>query len=334
MCQMHLHSFNVIRNPKLKVTLYLITFMLAIGILLPRFLNQYIIGSVIFLFAIYSILALSYDILGGLAGYMNLGHAVFFGIGAYSTAILFRKIGLDMTISLVIAPIVVALFAFLFSFPLFRLRGFYFAVGGLAFVQLANLFVASMNAKPITNGFDGITFVQYDIVTPYYASIGLLAFSVLLYTLVSSSKLGLALRSIKQDEEVANSSGINVAHVKRIALVISAVIAGLDGAIYFWGRGAISPNAAFGFPIAFIPVTIALLGGTDTIFGPLVGGVIYVYLQNYAITYLQSTVPAVLYFPNAITGIILISVGLFLPGGVIRSHQIRSFLIRVYQAMK
>jgi branched-chain amino acid transport system permease protein len=304
-----------------------------IALVLPYFLNTYIVGSILFLFMIYVVLALSYDILGGFAGYMNLGHVVFFGIGAYVAAILLKKLVLPLAVGILAAPIVVAAFALLFSFPLFRLKGFYFAVAGLAFVELANLLVASMNAQPITNGFDGISFVQYDVVVPYYAAVALTAAAVLLSLAISNSRFGLALRSIREDEEVADSVGINVPRTKRLALIVSAVVAGLDGAVYFWGRGAISPQAAFGFTIVFIPVTLALLGGTGTILGPIIGGAIYIYLQNYAIASLQDIVPGSIYFPNALTGFLLIFVGLFMPRGIIGSPRIRNFFRRIQLEM-
>jgi branched-chain amino acid transport system permease protein len=318
----------------LKNAFYLALLIALVGFIIPYFTNTYVVGSVVFLFAIYAILAISYDILGGLAGYMNLGHAVFFGIGAYSAAILFKKFGLDIAYSIALSPIIVGCFAFLFSFPLFRLKGFYFSVAGLAFLELANLIVASMNAKPLTNGFDGITFVQSDVLTPYRASIIILALSLVVYALISQSRLGLALKCIKQDEEVSSSVGINVPSSKRLALIISGALAGLDGAIYFWGRGAISPNAAFGFTIAFVPVTLALLGGSGTLVGPILGSMIYVYLQNYGIVYLQSSVPLLLYFPNAITGVILILVGLFLSEGITGSAIVRRAYIRFVKSLK
>ena len=301
-----------------------------VALVLPRLANSYVVGSIVFLFLVYVTLALSYDILGGFAGYMNLGHVVFFGIGGYAAAIIFRQIGLPLALGLVAAPLVVAGFAYLFSFPLFRLKGFYFAVAGLAFAELAFLIVDSSAAKPLTNGFDGIHFVQYDVLVPYYAAVGLAVASILVCLAISGSRFGLALRSIKEDEEVADSVGVNISQTKRNALVISAVIAGLDGAVYFWGRGAIDPNLAFGFTIAFIPVTLALLGGTGTILGPIVGGAIFIYLQNYGIASLENLVPETLYFPNAITGILLIFVGLFMPLGIVGSRRVRSAFRWVY----
>jgi len=318
---------------RLRRVLYLLLPLAVVAVLLPDFLNTYIVGSVLFLFAIYSVLALSYDILGGFAGYMNLGHVVFFGIGAYVAAMLFAKFSLPIALGIFAAPVAVAGFAFLFSFPLFRLKGFYFAVGGLAFVVLANLVVASMDAAPVTNGFNGISFVQYDVVVPYYAAIALSFFSVFLSLTISSSGFGLALRSIKEDEEVADTLGINVQRTKRLALMISGMIAGLDGAIYFWGRGAISPSAAFGLQIAFVPITLALLGGTGTILGPIVGGAIYIYLQYYAIGFLQIYLPGMIYFPNAVTGLLLIIVGLFAPRGVVGSSRVQNLFRRLYAEM-
>jgi len=309
---------------------YLLVVAVLLGAAVPFLFNSYVVGSVIFLFLIYVVLAISYDILGGLASYMNLGHVVFFGIGAYVAAVAFKKLSVPLLLGIGAAPLLVAAFALLFSYPLFRLRGFYFAVAGLAFVELANLVVASVDAKPLTNGFNGISFVQYDVATPYYAALILAAFAILFTRLVSRSRLGLALRSIREDEDVAESIGIDVTRTKRVTLVMSGAIAGLGGAIYFWERGAIDPQTAFGFGIVFIPVTLALLGGTGTIVGPVIGAAIYVYLQNYGITFLESIVPGMSQFPNATLGVILISVGLFAPRGIAGSGWVRSAALRLF----
>jgi branched-chain amino acid transport system permease protein len=319
--------------PRIRILLYAMLPFTAVALLLPVFFNTYIVGSIAFLFMIYTVLALSYDIMGGFTGYMNLGHVVFFGIGAYVAAIVFRQLGLPLALGLTAAPVIVAAFAFLFSFPLFRLRGFYFAVAGLAFVELAQLIVASSPAHPLTNGFDGINFVQYNVFVPYYAAIALTISAVLVSLFVSRSRFGMALRSIKADEDVAESVGIDTTNAKRKALVLSAILAGLDGALYFWGRGAISPDAAFGFTIVFVPITLALLGGSGTIVGPIVGGVIFIYLQNYGIGELESIAPATQYFPNAITGLLLIFVGLAMPTGIVGSRRIRRALRWVYLEM-
>ncbi len=320
--------------PHLKKAIYFLVPLALVGAVAPSFLNTYVVGSVLFLFLVYSILALSYDVLGGFAGYMNLGHVVFFGIGAYVAAIVFKKLELSLAFGIVLAPIIAAAFAFLVSFPIFRLKGFYFAVAGLALVELASLLVGSSDAKPLTNGFDGISFVQSNVLLPYYAALGLIVFSVLASLAISKSKFGLALRSIKEDEQVAGTVGINVPRMKRRALVISAVIAGLDGAIYFWGRGAISPQTAFGFVITFIPITLALLGGTGTTTGPILGGVIYIYLQNYFLGDLGTALPGTVYFPNAITGILLIAVGLFAPRGIVGSPRLRSLAKWAYGELR
>lgn len=301
--------------------------------LAPKFFNTYVVGSILFLFMIYVVLALSYDILGGFAGYMNLGHVVFFGIGAYVAAIIFRQIGFPLELGIVAAPVIVAAFAYLFSFPLFRLKGFYFAVAGLALVQLADLIVSSGAATWLTNGFAGIYFVQHDVYIPYYGAVTLVIFSVLVSFLVSTSRFGLALRSIKEDEEVADSVGINIARTKRTALMLSAVLAGLDGAVFFWGRGALRPDDVFGFTIAFIPVTLALLGGTGTILGPAIGGAIFIYLQNYGISSLESLAPETQYFPNAVTGLLLIFVGLAMPAGIVGSRRVRKAFRSLYLQM-
>jgi branched-chain amino acid transport system permease protein len=317
-------------SPRWRRLLYVLVPFSAAALLAPRFLNTYVVGSILFLFMVYVVLALSYDILGGFAGYMNLGHVVFFGIGAYVAAILFSQMGLPLALGITAAPVIVSAFAYLFSFPLFRLRGFYFAVAGLAILELSDLVVSSENLTWLTNGLGGLFFVQTDVLVPYYGAVALVVASVLVSFLISSSRFGLALRSIKEDEEVADSVGINIARTKRTAMVVSGLLAGLDGAVYFWGRGAVRPDDVFGFTIAFIPITLALLGGTGTILGPALGGAIFIYLQNYGIQSLENLAPATQYFPNAITGILLIFVGLAMPAGIVGSRRIRRAFRSLY----
>lgn len=315
-------------------TIYAILALGIVGALLPKVMNSYVIGSIIFLFMIYAVLGISYDIVGGLMGYINLGHIVFFGIGAYSTAILLADFNISFAIGIPMGALVGAVFALLFSFPFFRLKGFYFAVITLAFAELASLIVSSKLATPATNGFNGITFVQYDVFPAYYAALALTVFSSLVSLAILRSKFGLALISIREDEEVSDAIGVNVNRMKILALILSAAIAGTDGAIYFWGRGSISPDTAFGLGITFIPVTVALLGGTGTIVGALVGAALLIYLDYYLIGYLEVLVPSLQYFPNAIIGIILIIVGLFMPKGIIGSARIRSAFTRILKEFK
>ncbi len=299
----------------------------SIGIFLPLITDVYTVSQVIFFFLIYTTLAESYDIMGGFMGYVNLGHIVFYGIGAYVWAVAFLRYQLSPIAAFPLAAVIPAGFAFLFSYPIFRLKGFYFAVATLAFVELGQLIVASTLAAPITGGTDGMNFVQTNKVLPYYGALSLAVATVLLAVWLSKSKFGTSLTAIREDEEVADACGVRVFRAKQLALVTSGLIAGVAGALVVWNSGAIQPATSFSLSLAFVPVTFALLGGTGTIVGPIVGSAIYILLIFYLL-------PQAFGFQNSIIGILLILVGIFMPRGIFGSPFVRKELIRIYQRMK
>ena len=285
------------------------------------FLSQYHLSLLIFLF-IYSVLAISYDIVGGQMGYMNLGHAIFYGIGAYVFAIILKAIPIDAVPVHVLLPLVflvsgliVGFVGFILSFPLFRLRGFYFAVATLGLISLVNLVISSSELAPITGGFTGISLPVSisELSTPlnsYYIALALLVFSSILYHRIANSRLGRALAGIREDEEVADVSGINVTRYKQAALVISAVLAGYAGAAYMWFQTHTSPRFVFSLDLAFLPVTMALLGGSGTLIGPIIGAVIFSLVYQLLII----NIPL---FSKLIIGAVLITVGIAAPGGIV-----------------
>ena len=159
----------------------------------------------IMLLCVYFTLAASYDIVGGYMGYMNLGHSTFFGLGAYTAAILLN-LGQNLAVAVVGGTVVTALFAALISYPIFRLRGAYFALGTFGMISL--MAVLSNNLRDLTGGSGGISTPPGDhTVGAYYLSV-LIAFGTLIMSYgISRSRLGLALFSIREDEEAARALG-------------------------------------------------------------------------------------------------------------------------------
>ena len=271
----------------------------------------------IFLLAVYFTLALSYDIVGGYMGYMNLGHSTFFGLGAYTTAILLNH-GFNLLTSFLGALLLAALFAALISYPLFRLRGAYFALATFGLISLIE--VLTVNLRDLTGGSGGISTPPGNHMLPaYYMVLGVAAASMVLSHLVARSKFGLALFSIREDEEVARAFGVPTSLYKGLALVISSAPASLVGGIYVWNMTYVSPESVFGLEIALSPIIMAMLGGTGIMIGPLVGAVFITLVQEL----LWTKVP---YFHLAMYGTVLVLLGLFMPGGLVRTRWVKPFI--------
>jgi branched-chain amino acid transport system permease protein len=262
------------------------------------------------------ILAQSWDWVGGEAGYVNLGHFVFYGLGAYLFCILLTR-GMPLAACFLAASCVTAMVAALLAFPLFRLHGDYFAFATLALLPLFELL--AFNLSPLTGGADGIVLPPNYVLRPAFYLATVLAVATLWLTgALSASRFGYSLKSIRNDELAAEVVGIRIFPAKLAVLTLSALFAGLAGAIQAWQLSYIDPPTVFGLNVALVPVAMALLGGSGKRWGPLVGVLILFALQQWLlvnITVLQATV----------YGLAILLIGRFMPGGLLRAR----FLMKV-----
>ena len=288
----------------------------AILILLPFMAGSYAMVW-ISLLCVYFTLAASYDIVGGYMGYMNLGHSTFFGLGAYTTAILLN-LGQNLAVAAIGGMAVTSVFAALISYPIFRLRGAYFALGTFGMISLMG--VLGNNLRDITGGSGGISTPSGDhTLGAYYLSILIAAGTLAMSYRVSRSRLGLALFSIREDEEAARALGTPTNLCKGLALIISSIPASLMGGVYVWSVTYISPPAVFGLEIALSPIVMAMLGGTGTLLGPLLGAIFLTSLQEL----LWTKIP---YLHLTMYGGIMVLIGLLMPGGLVRTWWFRPIL--------
>jgi branched-chain amino acid transport system permease protein len=247
------------------------------------------------------IVAQSWDWLHGEAGYVNLGHYIYFGVGAYAFA-LANVNGVPVVLSFLAAALVTGALGALLSFPLFRLRGDYFAFATLALLPLFELLASNLAA--ITRGADGI------LLPP--------ATAVILSIWITRTRLGYALKAIRNDEQAAEVVGIRIFPVKLQAMTYGAMAAAVAGGTYIWSFRYIEPRTVFGLDVALIPVAMALLGGSGLLWGPLVGAVLLsvgIQLLILNMSMLQFTV----------IGLAILLIGRFMPGGLLRAR----FLQRV-----
>ena len=267
--------------------------------------------SLVFTLLVSFILAQSWDWIGGLAGYVNLGHFAWYGVGAYAFAISLNA-GVPVPLCFVVAMAVVALAAAILSFPLFRLKGDYFAFATLAILPLAELL--AFNLSKLTGGADGIVLPpDYVLLQAFYTALGLAIATFALTIALSRSRFGYALKSIRNDEQAAEVVGIRIFPAKLGVMVLSGAIAALGGAVHAWQLSYIDPPTVFGLSVALVPVAMALFGGSGLLWGPMIGVALLFTVQQFLLVNM-SILHATVY------GLIILLIGRFMPGGLLRSR--------------
>jgi len=276
--------------------------------LLPFVVGRYVI-TLAFLLWVAIALAESYNVMGGYLGYMNLGHAGFFGVSAYIFGILYTQ-GVPFLWAWLAGIGGSVAFAGAISVPLFRLHGAYFAVASFGLITLLELL--AHNFAALTGGAAGLSLPPGDRLLPaYYLSLAVAAGSVALTALVSRTRLGLALMSLREDEEVAAVFGVHALRYKTMALILSAIPPGLIGGIYTWQLTYINPSIVFGLEVALVPIVMAMLGGVGHMWGPVLGALFITLIEEF----LWTKMP---YLHLTTYGVVLLLVGFYLPGGLVR----------------
>lgn len=240
--------------------------------------------NILILTLLFAGLASAWNIIGGFGGQLSLGHGVFFAIGAYTVGITYDRYGWSPWVAMLVAiPIAMAVAA-LTSWPTFRLRGPFFAMATLALNQVALVLATYFGS--VTGGVQGITI-------PFSPSLRDLAFverwkyavvmllfvglTVAVATVVSRSKLGYALRAVREDDEAAAAVGFNVFAVKMQGMLISSALTCLGGSLFAVFVRYIDPASVLGLPeVGVRMVLIALLGGIGTLMGPVVGSLLFI----------------------------------------------------------
>lgn len=252
-------------------------------------------------------LAASWNILGGYAGQVNLGHAAFFGLGALTTRLMWLNYSIPLPLSFVAGGIVAALFALIIGTPAFRLRGAYFSIGTLATAEALHLTVG--NILPINSALPAAMLANYDLKPGYYVFLGLLVLIVGVSYWLQRAKWGLGMMAVREDEAAAEAIGINVFGHKLLAFVLSALLAGLVGGAYAYANVSYYYQATFTAVWTFDAVLVAFIGGVGTLAGPLVGAAFFVLVRDLLATNITN-------FHLIVFGVLFILVVLLLPGGL------------------
>jgi branched-chain amino acid transport system permease protein len=233
--------------------------------------------------AMYAVLALSWNFIGGMAGYPSFATAAFFGLGAYASGILQGR-GAPMLLAWALAALCAGLFAAALGVVLLRLRGHYFAIGSLVVAEVLRELTNSWTA--LTGGGMGLNLPILRIgVTRqaqlYYAAMVTLALLTLAVSvIVSRGRLGFGLRTIQQNEAAAAMVGLDTTRYKTAAFTLSALFVGGAGGIYASWVNYIEPADVYDVLLSVKPIVMALLGGVGTILGPVLGAVVFLALEE------------------------------------------------------
>jgi branched-chain amino acid transport system permease protein len=261
-------------------------------------------------------LAITFDVLAGYTGYLNFGHGAFFGIGAYTTAIMMVRANWPFAMALLAGAVVTALCALAAGFPTLRLRGAYFAIAtwalSLAIQQLALIMT-------ITGGPDGMRLPPF--LNPlyfFYLMLGVVATTFfLLWFLLERAPFGLKLKAIREDEQGAKSLGLNPTRLKIQAFVLSAVPTGILGGVYAYWITFIDPASTLSDLVSDQALVMVVFGGMGTLIGPVIGAVLiftfktvfWAYLSDFQLLYLiilgAVIALSVVFLPNGLWGTIL-----------------------------
>lgn len=275
-------------------------------------LSSYLM-HILILFIMWSVIGMSWNLLGGYCGQVSFGHAAFFGVGAYTAGILYTKAGVSAWWGLPLSIVAAALFAFGIGFLVLRLRGPYFALATLAMGEV--LRVSAENLTGLTNGDVGIMIQERTWVEKiWYFYIILIVAALTFYAVkkVIESKLGYYFVAVREDQDAAESLGINTTFYKTIALCLSAAITGMAGAFYTNYMGYIDPKVVFALhDISIIAIMVVMVGGVATFWGPAVGSVIMILLAEGI-----RSIPKLGAAHNALFGVLLIVIIIFLPNGI------------------
>ncbi len=255
------------------------------------------------------VLAQSWNLLGGYAGQINLGHAAFFGLGALVTRTLWVG-GTPLVLALIFGAFVAMLFSLIVGVPAFRLRGAYFAIGTLALAEILRITIA--NLLPQISTISARELASYNILPRYYLTLGMAILCVALVALVIRSRVGLGIRAVREDEAAAEATGVSALRHKLLALALSTAFAGLAGGAFAYYHVSYYPQHPFSPAWTFDAVLMSYIGGVGTVHGPVLGAVFYVILRELLAVNLVE-------FHLIIFGILFMFVVLFLPGGLVEA---------------
>ncbi|MFZ5733972.1 MAG: branched-chain amino acid ABC transporter permease [Pseudomonadota bacterium] len=286
-------SFTAGRRRQLLIALA----VFALIALIPRAISDVYTMNVLILTLLFAALSQSWNILGGYCGQVSLGHALYFGIGAYATSILFVNFGIVAWSGMLAGGILSALVALALGYPCFRLKGHYFSIATIVIAEIGLLLVHNWDYGGAALGIqwpfnpDSWWTLQFarNKVPYFYFVLGLFALTWLVTYAIIESRWGYWWRAVKDDPEAAESLGVTVFHSKMGAAAISAFFTAIGGGFYAAFVSYIDPESVMHFRFSLLMALPAVLGGVGSLWGPAVGALILIPMAELTRSYLGGT---------------------------------------------
>ncbi len=276
---------------------------------------------VLIMMMFYAATSSAWNIVGGFAGQLSLGHAAFFGIGAYTSSLLFIDRGVSPWIGMLVGGLLATLVAGAIGWPSFRLRGPFFTLVTIAFAEV--LRILTLYAQGLTRGSIGISvpfrpgpgnFIFRQLSAYACVALAFLVITVLVNLWIEHSRLGYYLAALREDEDAAHALGINTARYKLVAVLISAFLTAMAGTFYAQYILYIEPFAIFSLDFSVLLAMMAIIGGVGTVWGPVAGAFLVTPLQEV----LQAKLGGELHGLHLVVyGAVLIVVVILLPQGIV-----------------
>ncbi|MFG1203267.1 branched-chain amino acid ABC transporter ATP-binding protein/permease [Xanthobacter aminoxidans] len=304
-------------NPRV----YCALLALSLLVIIPAWSGSTFVIHVFVTICVFGALATAWNILGGYAGQLSLGHTVFYGIGGYTAALLLDSFGLSPWIGMIGGAALAALVSVGIGYPCFRLRGPFFSLATIAFLEVVRLLAIHFNG--LTGGSAGLV-VPLQIGWPWmifrekinylYIAFGLLLLSLAVSYAIRNSRLGYALTAVRERDSAAQAAGININGVKLWAIAASAALTATVGTFHAMYMTFLEPATLFSLATAIEIAMFALIGGLGTVAGPLLGTVLVVPLAELARGWLGASANGLHGF---VYGTVLVVITLTLPGGLV-----------------
>jgi len=264
--------------------------LVALLAVLPMFLTSSFTQHVFILILLYASMAQAWNILGGYCGQISFGHSVFFGFGAYGAGMAVVKFGLAPWPGVIVGSVLASVVAILVLYPFFKLTGHYFAIATFAIVEIFNrLFMVwdwvggalGLDYPLLDEGWTNLMWYESKI-HYYYAALILTVIVFGTVRWIERHRIGYYMRAVREGQETAESLGVNSTMVKVTALCISAFLTALCGAFYAQYNLRVDPPMVMSLDVAMTFLLITILGGSGTLFGPLIGAMVLIPLQEYS----------------------------------------------------
>ena len=277
-------------------------------LVLPRFVTPYKLLTLTTVLCL-ALMAQGWNLIGGYTGYASFGNVAFFGIGAYTTGLLMLSKGhVPFFAALLAGALLAALVAAAIGLPVLRLKGHYFAIATLGVAEALREIAGTWDS--VTQGATGIDLpVRSDSAFFYYTALALVVLGLVVTALLARSKVGYGWVAIREDQDAARMLGINTTLFKVFAFALSAVFAALAGGIRAYQNIHVAPEDFFKIEYTLQMIIACIIGGTGTVWGPLLGAAVYQLLSTYVWSHFLELHPTVL-------GIIIIFFVVFLPRGL------------------